>query len=106
MPNDDKAQQQSPPPPSDEEIGQALLEAARYGDLEDLQELTQTYGKEHLNFRGGGDNTCLHYGMYTHVDIAAVRTPPLFTFSQYFSVPLIPPHPTPTHQHSFCQWPH
>jgi len=58
----------SPPPaaataPSDEEVGVALLEAARYGDLEDLQELTKTYGTQHLAYRGAhGNNTALHYG--------------------------------------------
>jgi hypothetical protein len=49
--------------PSDEEVGVALLEAARYGDLKDLQELTKTYGTQHLAYRGvHGNNTALHYG--------------------------------------------
>jgi hypothetical protein len=48
--------------PSDEAVGQALLEASRYGDLEDLRELVGTYGARHLQYRGGGGNTSLHYG--------------------------------------------
>ena len=49
--------------PSDEMVGVALLEAARYGDLEDLQELTKTYGAQHLAYRGAhGNNTALHCG--------------------------------------------
>eukprot|EP00624_Nannochloropsis_granulata_P001390 evm.model.NODE_16750_length_12696_cov_35.850582.6 len=48
--------------PSDDEVGMALLEAARYGDLEDLQQLTNTYGMQHLAYQGAnGNNTALHY---------------------------------------------
>lgn len=63
-----QAQQQQQPAeggqPSDEEVGLAVLDAARYGDLEDLQELAQTYGARHLGFQGShnGGNTALHYG--------------------------------------------
>jgi hypothetical protein len=58
----------SPSAPSDEEVGQAILDAARYGDVEDLQELTNTYGKNQLGFRGGyGGNTALHFGKSTCV---------------------------------------
>lgn len=48
--------------PTDEEIGQAVLEAARYGDLDDLKELHQNYGRPHFDHKGAGDNTALHYG--------------------------------------------
>lgn len=53
--------------PTDEEIGQAVLEAARYGDLEDLKELHQNYGRPHFDHKGAGDNTALHYGEYNMV---------------------------------------
>ncbi|GAB5035308.1 methyltransfer with n-terminal ankyrin repeats [Nannochloropsis oceanica] len=59
--------------PNDEEVGNALLEAARYGDLEDLQQLTNTYGKQRLAYRGAnGNNTALHYACANgHTDCVA-----------------------------------
>lgn len=45
-----------------EEIGEAVLDAARYGDEEDLKELTETYGLEHLNYQDSEDTTALHKG--------------------------------------------
>ena len=48
--------------PSDAEIGSAILDAARYGDIEDLEELTKTYGDQHLQYVGSGGNTAIHYG--------------------------------------------
>lgn len=62
MPNDNV--QQQPQQPTDEEVGVAVLDAARYGDLDDLKELSQTYGARHLGFQGteNGGNTALHYG--------------------------------------------
>jgi len=52
--------------PTDEEVGLAVLDAARYGDLEDLQELAKAYGGRHLGYQqegAQGGNTALHYGM-------------------------------------------
>lgn len=52
--------------PSDEDVGLAVLDAARYGDLEDLKELAQAYGTRHLGYQQGaehGGNTALHYGV-------------------------------------------
>lgn len=59
-------EQQQQQGPSDEEVGLAVLDAARYGDMEDLQELSQTYGSRHLGFQGAanGGNTALHYGAW------------------------------------------
>lgn len=45
-----------------EEIGEAILDAARYGDEDDLKELTQTYGLEHLNYQDSENTTALHKG--------------------------------------------
>ena len=59
-------QQADGPGPSDEEVGLAVLDAARYGDLEDLKELAQAYGGRHLGYQQGaqqGGNTALHYGV-------------------------------------------
>jgi hypothetical protein len=62
MAQDDVEQQQEQA--TDEEVGLAVLDAARYGDLEDLRELAQTYGSRHLGYQGAnnGGNTALHYG--------------------------------------------
>lgn len=48
--------------PTDQEVGQAILEAARYGDLDDMKELKEAHGRIHLDYKGGGGNTALHYG--------------------------------------------
>ena len=53
--------------PSDEEIGAAVAEAARYGDLDDLKEFTAAYGIKHIHYKDSTQNTGLHFGMLSEV---------------------------------------
>jgi len=55
--------------PSDEQIGAAVAEAARYGDLDDLKEFTDAYGIKHIHYQDGAKNTGLHFGEQTNDDV-------------------------------------
>lgn len=99
MANDDE---QQPQQPTDEEVGVAVLDAARYGDLDDLKELSQTYGVRHLGFQGTetGGNTALHYGTRVVCVLSCLSHVThvwMYTFTSAIS--------TNDQNHSLRQWP-
>jgi ankyrin repeat protein len=50
--------------PTATEVGEALLDAARYGDLEDLEQLLKDFGSSHLGYSNQAGVTALHQGAY------------------------------------------
>lgn len=60
--------------PSKEEIGAAVLAAARYGDLEDLKELIGGFGLEFIHYQDPSNNTPLHFGQWPYRNASTYET--------------------------------